>query len=186
MTIKAIRLLGVLLLPLLLASCGFHLKGLGANNRPLPFASLFLDGKGNIAGPLSTALARTPNLTMTKDAKSAEAIMTIVAENSSKDIQTINSGGKINEYLLIYRVTARVTLKGESLGPDMTTVVRRSLTYSDNAVLGKDQEEALLWTDMYSDAADQLVRRLSYLKRPEKLPPAGPQTIVPADAVTQP
>jgi len=186
MTTNALRLIGVLLLSLALSACGFHLKGLGTPSRPLPFASLFLDGKGNIAGPLSQALKRTPNLTVTKDAKSAEAVMTVVEENASKDIQTINSGGKINEYLLIYRVTARVTLKGEQLGPDMTTVVRRSMTYSDNTVLGKDQEEALLWTDMYNDAADQLVRRLSYLKRSPKLPPAGPQSLVPADAVTQP
>ncbi|MDN0083833.1 LPS assembly lipoprotein LptE [Crenobacter sp. SG2305] len=186
MSTNALRLIGLLLLSLVLSACGFHLKGLGANNRPLPFASVFLDAQGNIAGPLSLALKRTPNLTVTKDAKSAEAVMTVVDQNASKEIQTINSGGKINEYLMIYRVTARVTLKGEQIGPDMTTVVRRSMSYSDNTILGKDQEEALLWNDMYNDAADQLVRRLAYLKRSPKLPPAGPQSIVPADAVTQP
>ncbi|UGA40454.1 LPS assembly lipoprotein LptE [Chromobacterium haemolyticum] len=47
----------------------------------------------------------------------------------------------------------------------MTVVVRRSMNYSDSAILGKEQEEALIWTDARRDAAEQIVRRLAYLKK---------------------
>jgi LPS-assembly lipoprotein len=48
----------------------------------------------------------------------------------------------------------------------MDLTVRRYMNYSDSDVLGKEQEENLLWNDMRHDAAEQLARRLSYLKRP--------------------
>lgn len=67
----------------------------------------------------------------------------------------------------------------------MEVSVRRSMNYSDSAVLGKEQEEGLLWADARRDAAEQIVRRLAYLKVPA-VSPAGPQSLKPANAVTQP
>ena len=48
----------------------------------------------------------------------------------------------------------------------LTVVVRRELSYSDSAVLGKEREEALLLEDMRRDAAEQLMHRLAYLPKP--------------------
>ena len=38
--------------------------------------------------------------------------------------------------------------------------MKRDLLYSDSDVLGKEQEEALLYRDMQTDAVQQVVRRL--------------------------
>ncbi|WP_047250315.1 LPS assembly lipoprotein LptE [Chromobacterium subtsugae] len=173
-------------LVLLLSACGFHLRGLGGSVKELPFSTMYLEAANTgIEADLRTVLARNSKLTLLPAAKQAQAVVTVLNENQSKDILTINAGGKINEYQLTYTATVRVVLGGVPIEPDMEVSVRRSMNYSDSAVLGKEQEEGLLWADARRDAAEQIVRRLAYLKVPAAAP-AGPQSLKPANAVTQP
>ena len=162
---RLIRWLALAMLAFSLAACGFQLRGTaGSTVHQLPFASVYLaGGDGSIKPYLRTALKRQPHVLVTVSAKDAEAMLTIAEEKVSKDILTINTVGKVNEYQLIYRVTARLSQRGVAWGPDMTVIVRRTLGYSDSAILGKEQEESLLWNDMRRDAAEQMVTRLSYL-----------------------
>ncbi|AXK39096.1 LPS assembly lipoprotein LptE [Crenobacter cavernae] len=159
-----------------LTACGFQLRGVSAPTKPLPFASLYLDGQGSVLPELKKALERDPRLKLAASAKDAEAVLTVSHEETAKDILTINRGGKVNEYLLTLRVTAEVTQNAEPLGAPRTVLVRRKLGYADQDVLGKEEEEAFLWKDMRRDAADQLVRSLAYVK---PLPAAGQQSIKP-------
>nr|WP_294865678.1 LPS assembly lipoprotein LptE [uncultured Pseudogulbenkiania sp.] len=163
---RFIRWLACAVLAFSLAACGFQLRGTaGSTVHQMPFGSVYLSGgDGSLKPYLRTALRRQPHVTVTVSAKDAEAALTITEEKVSKDILTINSAGKVNEYQLIYRVTARLSQRGVAWGPDMTVIVRRSLGYSDSAILGKEQEETQLWNDMRRDAAEQLVTRLGYLK----------------------
>ena len=61
-------------------------------------------------------------------------------------------------------VEAQVLKHGEPVGRPMTVFVRRILDYSDNEILGKQEEEETLWAEMRQDAAEQIVRRLTFLK----------------------
>ncbi|UGA40453.1 hypothetical protein JOS77_14755 [Chromobacterium haemolyticum] len=79
--------------------------------KPLPFASLYFDGGGTaVAGDVRTVLARDPRLQVLDNPKQAEAVVTILSENQSKDILTLNVGGKINEYQLTYTAVVRTVL----------------------------------------------------------------------------
>ena len=170
---------------LLLTACGFHLRGLGGPLKPLPFSTMYLEASGKgIESDLRTVFARDPKLTVMSAPKGAQAVVSVVSENQSKDILTINTGGRINEYQLTYTAVVRTVIGGVPVDPDMVVTVRRSLNYSDNQVLGKQQEEDLLWADARRDAAEQVVRRLAYLKVPAA-PLAGPASVKP-DAVHQP
>ena len=42
----------------------------------------------------------------------------------------------------------------------------RDMTYDDQAVLAKENEQNLLWQDMREDAVRQVVRRLSNMRAP--------------------
>ena len=42
--------------------------------------------------------------------------------------------------------------------------LRREVTYSDDLVLSKEGEEALLWRDIQNDLVQQLMRRLATAK----------------------
>lgn len=159
------RYFTALLLTLVLTACGFHLKGLSPDTlRPLPFETLYLDGGGSIANDLRTQLRIDPRIKLVNQAQGADAVLTVSGEQARKDILTINSAGKINQYLLIFRTHGKLTVHGKVYEPEIVVRVRRTLNYTDSQVLGKDQEEDLLWVDMRKDAADQIVRRLSYLK----------------------
>lgn len=153
-----------LLSVLVLTACGFHLKGLGGRIIQLPFESLYVDNSTSLGETLNTVLRRDKRIILTSDANAADAILKVYGEQTKKDILTINSSGNINEYALIFRVEAQVLEKGIILGKPMTIIVNRTLSYSDSAILGKQDEEDLLWRDMRIEAAEQVVRRLSYLK----------------------
>ena len=60
--------------------------------------------------------------------------------------------------------SAQASRNGEPLGEPMEIVVRRPMEYADSEILGKGEEEAMIWQDMRRDAAQQIVRRLGFLK----------------------
>ena len=147
----------------LLAGCGFHLRGMSAPLAPLSFTSISLQETGSLDEALKVALQRDGRLSQRSP---AEAVFRVTGEESRKDILTINRGGKVNEYQLIYRADATVQRLQDDTPLPLSVVVRRELSYSDADVLGKEREEAMLWADMRRDAAEQLIRRLSYLPKP--------------------
>lgn len=148
---------------LVLSACGFHLRGVGVPLTPLPFESLYIDNSTSLGPELNTVFRRDERITLTSNANAADAVLKVYGEQSQKDILTINSAGNINEYLLTYRVEAQVLEKGVLIGQPMTILIRRTLGYSDSSILGKQDEESLLWRDMRNEAAEQILRRLSFL-----------------------
>lgn len=162
--LRSIRILAAAaVLPLLLSACGFGLRGVNAPLQPMPFSSLYLQGKTGVMGNIRHILERDGQVKLPAKAADAEAVLVVDSENYSKDILTINRSGKVNQYQLTYRITAHVNKKGAQFGPEMEVLVHRDFVYSDQ-VLGKEQEEAFLKDDMVKDAAEQMARRLAYLK----------------------
>jgi outer membrane lipopolysaccharide assembly protein LptE/RlpB len=53
--------------------------------------------------------------------------------------------------------------QGKLLETNTLVIVERELTLNPNAVLGTDNERSQLQTDLYRDAASQLVRQLSMI-----------------------
>ncbi len=142
-----------------LSGCGFHLKG----NLPqdtLPAAQWRVGGK-QLGADLQTALLRAKG-SLHPDAD-AEIRVLDVAEK--RDIYTITRGAKLNEYLYSLRVSAQAYRRGKVWGAPIQVDVRRSMSYRDETILGKEHEEALLWQEMRQDAAAQIVRRLAFLPK---------------------
>jgi LPS-assembly lipoprotein len=168
-------LLAGLVLATVLTGCGFHLRGTEGTLKPLPFTKLYLASPQSQIHPALVQQFRfRPDVTLSSTAGEADAILTVTEERSSKEVLTINRSGKVNDYELSYRATARLTVRGEAYGNPMTILARRELSYVNNQVLGKEQEEQLLYRDMQQDAAGQIVRRLSVLKPAAATPAAAP------------
>lgn len=170
----------------MLTACGFHLKGVGGDYKPLPFHTVYVNGKSSLADELRADLRKDKRIQVLTEPKGAQAVLTLSNELQQKDALTINSAGSVNEYVLVYSVFVHVVLNGVDVDPDMTLTVRRTMTTSTSATLGKDQEESLLWIDARKDAADQIVRRLAYIQVPGGSVISGPQSAKPANARTQP
>ena len=144
---------------LLLSACGFHLKGMGGTAHTLPYPAWHIQNASVMQKALENALRRADG----KPVSAAEAQMTLHIE-TRQDIYTITRAALVNEYLLTLRVEAQAIRNGEPVGEPMTILVNRTMDYNDSEVLGKQEESETIWAEMRADAADQIVRRLTFLK----------------------
>ena len=170
------------LLAAALAGCGFHLRGEGGNYT-LPFSSLYvglpessplaIDLKRNIRANGHTAVAR-----VAKDAEASIEVLTDPEKTRTKTILSLNSNGRVRQYLLSYNIVFRITDKAgnELLGPTPINL-QRPIDFNETQVLAKEQEEALLYKDMQTDLVQQMMRRMAAIK---------PQAAVPAPASVPP
>jgi LPS-assembly lipoprotein len=162
--VRAIRRLSIILcLAGLLAACGFQLRGSYA----LPFKTMSIALPPNT--PLYAQLKRNIEASsptrIVDDAKDAEATLSVLADHQEKSILSLNSAGRAREYELVRTFRFKVSgQNGAEYIPPSQIVIRRDMTYSDELVLSKDAEEALLWRDMQNDLLQQLLRRLSAAK----------------------
>lgn len=159
---RTARLL-LLMLPLLLAACGFHLRG--QNDFAMPFKSLYLRTSSD-SSPFIKELKgalRFSNIQIAEKPADAELTLEIVSEVADRQILSLSGAGRVQEYRLQYRVSLRAydSQRQEWLSPEEISL-RRDYSYDDSQVLAKEQEEALLYKNMRSDAVQQVLRRLTH------------------------
>lgn len=149
--------LAAAILCLLLASCGFHLRGQAA----LPFETMYVSGSANFRTLLARSIRAGSNTRIVDNPKEAQVTLQVVGEQNDRVILSLSGSGRVRELQLRYRISYRLTdNENRELLPTTEMLLKRDLTYSDTDVLGKEQEEQLLIRDMRNDAAQQVVRRL--------------------------
>jgi LPS-assembly lipoprotein len=145
---------------LLLSACGFHLKG----EQDYAFKRLYISAPAEMQARMRRLIEGGSDTVVVADAKDADATLT-VTESSGQRTLTLNLLGVAQEYELVSYFSYRLSAKdGRVLIAPSTIRLNRSLTYSDQFYLAKSTEADLLYSDMRSDAADQLVRRLSVVR----------------------
>lgn len=180
---RAAKLSIITLLLVLLAGCGFKLRGSAElPGYKLPFATIALslaETSEFYAQLKRTIEASSPGTRVVSDAKDAEAVLAVLADNSEKLILSLNASGRAREYQLIRTFSFRVhgqtpaavapapkysdapRLGPTEYIPPSTITLRRDITFSDDLVLSKESEEILLWRDIQGDLVQQLMRRLA-------------------------
>ena len=143
---------------LLLSACGFHLRGQAA----LPFESMYIRGApSTFASQLARAVRAGSKARVTESPQDAQVTLEILSELPERAILSLSGSGRVRELQLRYRVSYRLYGKdNKEYIPASEIQLKRDLTYSDTDVLGKEQEEGLLYRDMLDDAVQQVVRRL--------------------------
>ncbi|MDT3737769.1 MAG: LPS assembly lipoprotein LptE [Denitratisoma sp.] len=156
------RALISVMLALMLAACGFQLRGA----QPLPFSSLYIPADSWETGALLKRNIRALNSTqLTETPQEAQAVFTLLGEAREKNILSLSGTGRVREYQLRYRLAFRVhDLKGREFIAPTEIVLVRDISFSDERVLAKEQEEALLYRDMQNDMVQQLMRRMAAAK----------------------
>lgn len=148
-----------------LSACGFQLRGSQGYN--VPFHSIYVNIPDSSAfgAELRRNLRGLNDLKVLDTAKGAEAQLDVISELRGKTILSLNSQGRVREYLLTYTLVFRVRNEtGAEILPPTTIALRRNLAYSEDAVLAKEGEEALLVRDMQTDSVQQILRRLAAIK----------------------
>jgi len=148
-----------------LAGCGFHLSG----PRPLAFSTVHVGVSEytSLGIALRRQIALSGSTKAVEDASLAETKLQILANERKREILSLTAVGTVREYELTQLIRFRlVDRDGKELIPPSAVSVRREYTFSDELILGKEQEEALLYSDMESDLVRQLMRRLAAWQRP--------------------
>ena len=157
---------GLLLLALALSSCGFQLRGSNGQYH-MPFQSIYLGFSET--SPLGVELRRNlrgGDAVVVADPAKADAKLDVLSETRGKAILSLNSQGRVREYLLTYTLVFRVrdAKDAEMLGATEISL-KRSIAFNETQVLAKESEEALLYRNMQSDLVQQILRRLAAIKR---------------------
>jgi LPS-assembly lipoprotein len=151
-------------LVLLLAGCGFQLRGT-AN---LPFDTLYMAAGGGVALDLKRNIQSGTHTTVVDDPKKADALLEFSQEAREKVILSLAATGRVREYQLRYRVAFRVhDGKGGEFLPTNTVVLTRDVTFNDSDILSKEAEEGLLYRDMQFDMVQLIMRRIEASQRPK-------------------
>lgn len=157
------RILMLTTLCVLLAACGFQLRGVAQ----LPFAKLYVSGPESsaVVNDIKRDIQTGTSTRLVKQAAEAEATLDVLAENRDKIILSLTSDGRVREFQLRLRVNYRLTGgQAQELIPVNEIVLNRVISFSDTQVVAKETEEALLYRDMQADIVQQIMRRLATVK----------------------
>lgn len=159
------KTLAAALLCLVIASCGFRLRG----TAEVPFATLYLPAAtSGIALDLKRNIQAGTKARVVDDPKQADAVLQFTEETRQKEILSLTGTGRVREFQLRYRVGFRVhDGKGGDYVPQSLIQLTRDVTFNDAEILAKEQEEQLLFRDMQTDMVQQIMRRLAAAKRPK-------------------
>ena len=147
-----------------LSGCGFHLR----NNQSLAFQTVaVLPERGSgVAQELSRyfgAALRPVAPSAGQDAP--QVLVEILQEQREKTVVGQSAAGQVREFQLRMRVNLRVrTPQGRELIAPTEITQQRDFSFSENAALAKEAEEALLYRDMQTDIVQQILRRLGAIK----------------------
>jgi LPS-assembly lipoprotein len=156
-------LLASLALCACLAGCGFQLRG--STNLPFKTLSINVGDTSPVAVGIKREIRGNGPTQIVPVTAPAEARLEILGESLRTDILTINSLGAAAEYNLYYHLRFRVTDGQKHLYIPVTELtLKRLVLANSNATLAENFEVSQLTTDMQSDAAQQVVRRLEAIR----------------------
>jgi LPS-assembly lipoprotein len=155
---NGIKHLALLSLLASLAGCGFHLAGSG--RLPVAMQTTYLasdEPRSEFYASLSEAL-RLRGLRLVDSGADAGATLRISEDFTGQSILSVSARNLPREYEVWYRVTFSLEADGNTLIVDEPLRARRSYTYDETQVLGKEREEDLLRRELAEDLARQVVR----------------------------
>jgi len=158
---------GLLVLLLAVQGCGFHLRGVA--ELPPSVTGIFIEQQNAplITETLSRAFTEQ-ELPLVEDKTKAQVIVRVSQERYQRRILSVNAEGKVQEYELDYAVNLQILDdQGQPLVSAQTLSLMRDLRYDSAQVLAMTSEEQSLKNEMLTDAAQQIIRRLQFIKPPE-------------------
>ena len=154
----------VVFLVLVIAGCGFHLRGTATI--PASLQTLYVQGVNMQQGlglELKRGLTRN-GVTVLSNYQQGSAVLTILDSKFQRRVLSVGSDAKVSEYELHGTVTFKVSDgEGKVLADSQTVEAQRDYQFDQNQVLGKDEEERLLKEQLNQQLVQSILRRLSVL-----------------------
>lgn len=156
-----LKVINSLIILMLLASCGFQVRGAG----DFKFKTLYIQGpKLSLLKNLKKGL-RSNSILVVEDKNDAEMYLELISESAEQRILSLSGGGKVREFELFYRMSFRMKNPKDDLWSQTQQIEgRRDFSYDDTQLLAKQFEEERLTDDMREDAVREIERKLSAFK----------------------
>lgn len=147
-----------------LAGCGFRPR----QAAEYPFKSIAVKGSGLLAAVVRRELKGQGTVHVVGEREpitDAEVVLEILGQERGSGIAASTSGGQIRELTLSLTVRFRLrTASGRDLIEATAIQQTRDISYNETAALAKENEQELLYRDMTIDIAQQIVRRIGFVK----------------------
>ncbi len=144
---------------LALAGCGFQLR----QPPKLPFTTIALTGfppRSPLAEEFKRQLSRQVLVADSPDR--VQVVLQALADERQRSVVASTAAAQVRELTLRLKFDFRAhTPGGHELIPRAELLLSRDLSYSENAALAKEVEEAELFREMQSDVVAQVLRRLA-------------------------
>jgi len=144
----------------LLQGCGFQLRG--TFDVPPQMDPTYIQApQGDpLARQLREAL-RTADVEVVDAPDQASAVLRLLKQDQSRRVRAVNQRGKVIDYELTYKVSFDVQdAEGEELVPSQVITLVRTQVDPGVEVLGKQEEQALFYSDMQREAVGRILRRV--------------------------
>jgi LPS-assembly lipoprotein len=147
---------------LLLAGCGFHLRG--QEELAPPFKKMYLqtsDPYGQLSRNIRQYL-KFSGVELTDSPQAAETVLAILHEYNSEQLLSIGGTQQTRQYNITLTVSFEVTAPdGRVLLPPESLSETRALTILSNQILGGSNEENNLYVQMRRAIVYDIISRLS-------------------------
>ena len=171
---KMLRLrysISIVVLVFLIQACGFQLRGaldLSQDISPIYLQQNNLFELGREVKSLLTA----NKLQIAENEKQAKAQLALLSEERSRRVLSVDSNGRVREYLLNYTVKFLIKINQSKdlneinqQGRQDSISVSRSLVFDPAAVIAVVNESEILYKDMQRDAARLILLKLQAISR---------------------
>ncbi len=154
--------LPVLVAVLLLAGCGFHVRG----NYQLPdtIGAVFIDVPGydyDLRHRLQQALT-SRGVTLVDDAADADSVLQITRPRFATRVLSVGTDARVREHELRYTLGFELRRRdGKYLVPPQSVELLRDVTYDETNILGSQSEQSAGRLELQDQAVQQIVRRLA-------------------------
>jgi len=157
---------------LLTVSCGFQLRGSQSVRLPPDLKVMRIvmgAGYPPLLVEVRNSLRVLGQVRVTDDIKATVPVLNILREQSVSEVLSVDSTGRINAYLLNYRIDFSLTgADGKNLLPAQSIKLQREYTFDRLNVLATERQAEFLQNEMRRDAAQQILRRLASLNQLRK------------------
>ena len=157
------RMLWLVMLCSVLGACGYQLKS--AVELDTEYNKTYIQHAitAPIYRPLSQELA-SQGVRLVDAAADATAKIVIVKDSLSKQIQSIGTNNRVQEYSLEYELTFMVEYPDEVRIPEQSLFLSRDYAFDIGQITGTQAEEQVLREQLYQDMAQMIIRTIANYK----------------------
>ena len=155
-----------MLLALLLAGCGFHLRG--SADLPSAMSLTYIKGIqpfGTLADDFTAAL-RLRGIKVIDSERYATAVLQITQNTTEKQVLSVDIHGNVLEYEIRQTIRFSVmTADGQPVVPEQSVALSRDYIFSSTDVLGKQREEQVVRATLQENLVNLAMLRISAAAR---------------------